>query len=78
MATIIFVFLWLMRKRFKTAGTLFALYCMFNGAERFFIEKIRVNAVIELGSIHFTQAELISTITFFGGAILLGVLLRKS
>jgi prolipoprotein diacylglyceryltransferase len=78
MATIIFVFLWLMRKRFKTAGTLFALYCMFNGAERFLIEKIRVNAVIELGSIHFTQAELISTITFFGGAILLGVLLRKS
>lgn len=78
MATIIFVFLWLMRKRFKTAGTLFALYCMFNGAERFFIEKIRVNAVIELGSIHFTQAELISTITFFGGAILLGVLRRKS
>jgi prolipoprotein diacylglyceryltransferase len=78
MATIIFVFLWLMRKRFKTAGTLFALYCMFNGAERFLIEKIRVNAVIELGSIHFTQAELISTITFFGGAILLGVLRRKS
>ena len=78
MATIIFIFLWFMRKRFKTAGTLFAMYCMFNGAERFFIEKIRVNAVIELGTIHFTQAELISTITFFSGAILLGVLLRKS
>jgi prolipoprotein diacylglyceryltransferase len=78
MATIIFAILWSLRKRSKTPGVLFAIYCMFNGMERFFIEKIRVNAIIEWGAFQFTQAELISTLTFFGGAILLWILLRKN
>ena len=78
MATIIFAILWSLRKRFKTPGVLFAIYCMFNGVERFFIEKIRVNAIIEWGAFQFTQAELISTLTFFGGATLLWILLRKN
>jgi prolipoprotein diacylglyceryltransferase len=77
MATVVFFILWQLRKRLKAPGVLFAIYCMFNGAERFFIEKIRVNAVIDWGTLHFTQAELISTATFFGGAILLVILLRK-
>lgn len=77
MATVIFFILWQLRKRFKTPGVLFAIYCMFNGAERFFIEKIRVNAIIELGGFSFTQAELISSITFVSGALLLWYLTKK-
>jgi prolipoprotein diacylglyceryltransferase len=50
---------------------------MFNGAERFFIEKIRVNAIIEWGGFSFTQAELISSITFVSGALLLWYLTKK-
>jgi prolipoprotein diacylglyceryltransferase len=77
MATVIFFILWQLRKRFKTPGVLFAIYCMFNGAERFFIEKIRVNAIIEWGGFSFTQAELISSITFVSGALLLWYLTKK-
>ena len=62
MATAIFAFLWSMRKRWKTPGFLFGVYLMFNGVERFFIEKIRVNAEMDWLGITFTQAEMISTL----------------
>ena len=70
MATAIFAFLWSMRKRWRVPGFLFGIYLMFNGVERFFIEKIRVNAEMEWLGITFTQAELISTLTFLGGLAL--------
>ena len=70
MATAIFAFLWSMRKRWKVPGFLFGIYLMFNGVERFFIEKIRVNAEMEWLGIMWTQAELISTLTFLGGLAL--------
>jgi prolipoprotein diacylglyceryl transferase len=77
MATVIFVLLWKLRKRFRTPGMLFAIYCMLNGLERFFIEKIRVNAVIDFAGLEFTQAELISLATFIGGAFLFWALSKK-
>ena len=70
MAPAIFAFLWSMRKRWKAPGFLFGVYLMFNGVERFFIEKIRVNAEMNWLGITFTQAELISTLTFLGGLAL--------
>ena len=71
MAVIIFAILWSIRKRIKTPGMLFAIYLMFNGAERFFIEKIRVNNVYHIAGIDITQAEIISPILFLAGLILL-------
>ena len=65
MAVIIFIILWQLRTRLKTAGMLFAAYLMFNGFERFWIEKIRVN--VEIPSLGVTQAELISVIIFLSG-----------
>ncbi|HIE73836.1 MAG TPA: diacylglyceryl transferase, partial [Flavobacteriales bacterium] len=60
MATLIFAFLWTIRKRIKVAGALFFVYLTLNGVERFFIEKIRVNTEYNiLGGI--TQAEIISS-----------------
>jgi prolipoprotein diacylglyceryl transferase len=58
--TILFFVLWMFRKRLRPAGTVFALYLILNGVERFFIEKIRVNNRLDIFGIHPTQAEVIS------------------
>lgn len=67
---IIFGILWSLRKRLKVPGTMFALYLMFNGIERFLIEKIRVNTTIDLFGFKPTQAEVISTLLFLSGLAL--------
>ncbi len=69
MALVIFVILWTIRKKLKIPGALFAIYLMFNGTERFLIEKIRVNNVFDLVGMKVTQAEIISTILFLIGLI---------
>lgn len=75
---ILFVILWSLRKRLKTPGTLFSLYLMVNGLERFFIEKIRVNTRLNIFGFQPTQAEVISTLLFITGLVLWIVLKRKS
>jgi prolipoprotein diacylglyceryl transferase len=64
---ILFLVLWAIRKKLKVPGTLFALYLMFNGIERFFIEKIRVNTRLNIFGFQPTQAEVISTLLFVSG-----------
>ena len=73
---LLFAILWALRKKLKIPGTLFALYLMVNGIERFFIEKIRVNNRMNLFGFHPTQAEVISTLLFLTG-FLLFILLRR-
>lgn len=58
MCLALFGILWALRKRLRPAGSIFFLFLFFNGLERFFIEKIRVNEPV-IGSI--TQAEIIAT-----------------
>ena len=41
---------------------MFGIYMILNGVERFFIELIRVNTKYDIAGIHFTQAEMISTL----------------
>ena len=65
-----FAFLWGMRKRWRTPGKVFSAYLMFNGFERFWVEKIRVNTTFEWLGITMTQAELISVCTFLSGVAL--------
>ncbi|MBN30654.1 MAG: diacylglyceryl transferase [Crocinitomicaceae bacterium] len=77
MCLIIFGLLWSVRRRIVTPGRLFALYCVFNGLERFFIEKIRVNVEMDLLGMHVTQAEVISTITFLSGLTLWAILGKR-
>jgi prolipoprotein diacylglyceryl transferase len=74
---ILFFILWSVRKKLKVPGTLFALYLMLNGIERFFIEKIRVNTRIDLFGFQPTQAEVISTLLFLSGLALWFFLKRK-
>lgn len=65
--TLIFLFLWSIRKRLQYAWQMFGIYLVFNGMERFFIEKIRVNYKYDWGFIHPTQAEIISTCLVLAG-----------
>ncbi len=64
---ILFLILWSLRKRLRIPGTLFALYLMLNGLERFFIEKIRVNTRLNIFGFQPTQAEVISSLLFLTG-----------
>jgi prolipoprotein diacylglyceryl transferase len=73
---ILFIFLWSVRKRLKVPGTLFALYLMLNGFERFWIEKIRVNTRIDIFGFKPTQAEVISTLLFLAG-LAIWIILRN-
>lgn len=69
-AFFIFVILWKIRDRIKLPGMMFGIYLMFNGLERFCIELIRVNSKYNVAGIPFTQAELISSILFICGLLL--------
>ena len=75
MSLILFGIIWFLRKKINIPGMLFFIYFIFNGIERFFIEKVRVNTEYNiLGGI--TQAEIISfllIITGFLGCIYLYV-----
>jgi phosphatidylglycerol---prolipoprotein diacylglyceryl transferase len=74
----LFFVLWALRKRLKIPGTLFAVYLIINGIERFFIEKIRVNSKYDIFGLHPTQAELISAALVISGVILFVQLRRKA
>jgi prolipoprotein diacylglyceryltransferase len=75
---VLFLILWSLRKKLKIPGTLFAIYLMLNGIERFFVEKIRVNTRMNLFGFHPTQAEVISTLLFVTGVILFISLRRRA
>jgi len=74
---LLFILLWSLRYRLKVPGTMFAVYLIVNGLERFFVEKIRVNTTYSIGGFHPTQAELISAGLVIAGVILYFTLTRK-
>jgi prolipoprotein diacylglyceryltransferase len=67
MGLILFGLLWGLRKRILAPGMLFGLYLVFNGFERFWIEKIRVNTTYKWGFWNPTQAEIIAIILMLLG-----------
>jgi len=75
----LFLVMWIFRKRIKTAGTISGIYFIFNGLERFVVEKIRVNNRFDFLGIHPSQAEIISfCLILFGLFILVKVRLKTS
>ncbi|MFM7672700.1 MAG: prolipoprotein diacylglyceryl transferase [Bacteroidota bacterium] len=66
----LFFLLWVLRKNVKLPGRIFSLYLIFNGVERFFIEKIRVNNRMDLLGFQPTQAEVISSLLIVSGVFL--------
>jgi prolipoprotein diacylglyceryl transferase len=76
-STIFFFILWLLRKRLRPFGSIFALYLILNGIERFMIEKIRVNNKMDFLGFEPTQAEIISLGLILTGIILWIFLIKK-
>jgi len=74
---LIFIFLWLIRKRINTNGVLFGLFLIFSGIERFFIEKIRINIHYYIFNLYLCQAEIISVILIIIGFLLIWKLKKK-
>jgi prolipoprotein diacylglyceryltransferase len=74
---VLFFTLWALRKSMKVPGTLFAVYLIFNGIERFLVEKIRVNTTYNLFGFHPTQAEIISFFLVICGLLLFFFLRRN-
>ena len=52
--------LWFNKHRFKIPGTIFFIYMILNGIERFFVEFIRVNERYDLFGLNWSQAQYIS------------------
>jgi phosphatidylglycerol:prolipoprotein diacylglycerol transferase len=71
MALVLFFILWSLRKRIKYAGLIFGIYLVMNGLERFFIEKIRVNTIMDFLGMKVTQAEIISSSLVILGIVLI-------
>lgn len=63
----VFGILYLLRDKLRVPGMLFCVYIMLIGAERFLIEKIRVNVIHEVFGFKMTQAEIISILLFLAG-----------
>ncbi|ASU34600.1 prolipoprotein diacylglyceryl transferase [Mucilaginibacter xinganensis] len=68
---LLFFFLWSIRDKIKMPGVMFGIYMILAGAERFFIELIRVNTLYHVAGISFTQAEMISVLMVLGGSALI-------
>jgi phosphatidylglycerol:prolipoprotein diacylglycerol transferase len=77
--TLLFILIWIFRKRIKIAGTVTGIYFIVNGLERFVVEKIRVNNQYHFLGINPSQAEIISfCLILFGLGILLTVQLKAA
>ena len=68
---ILFLIVWMFRKRITQPGIITGIYFIFAGGERFFIEKIRVNNKYTFLPFQPTQAELISVILIILGIVFL-------
>ena len=60
MGLMCFAILWTLRKKAFQSGWLFSIYLLLAGAERFLIEQIRVNPILDIVGIKATQAEMIA------------------
>lgn len=65
--TLLFLFLWAIRKRIHTPYVLFGIYLTINGAERFLVESIRVNKTYNLFGMHPSQAQIIAIVLIIIG-----------
>jgi prolipoprotein diacylglyceryl transferase len=68
---ILFLIVWMVRKKITQPGIITGVYFLFAGGERFFIEKIRVNNKYTFLPFQPTQAELISVILIILGIVFL-------
>ena len=69
LCTLLFLFLWSIRKKVKTPFVIFGIYLTVNGIERYLVESIRVNKNYDFMGLHASQAQYIAL-----GLVLIGLL----
>jgi phosphatidylglycerol:prolipoprotein diacylglycerol transferase len=74
---LLFAALWVLRRKIKKAGLLFAVFALLNGAERFMIEFIRVNPRYSIGVWKLSQAQFLAVGWMLVGLIFMSLSLRK-
>jgi prolipoprotein diacylglyceryl transferase len=74
---IVFIILWSIRKKIKIPGMLFAIYLIFAGMERYFIETIRVTHRYNILGLQLSQAQIISIILIITGLTLIFYMLKN-
>ncbi len=73
--TLVFLILWSLRRKRSPAGTLFGLYLVLSGLERFLVEFIRAKDDRVLWG--FTTAQVIAALAIAGGVALVVTLRRR-
>jgi len=71
LCTILFLFLWAIRRSIKTPLVMFGIYLVINGMERFVVELIRVNKAYSLFGFQLSQAEIIAAMLSLTGLALI-------
>ncbi|MEX0636584.1 MAG: prolipoprotein diacylglyceryl transferase family protein, partial [Ferruginibacter sp.] len=69
LCSLLFLFLWGIRKKVKTPFVIFGIYLVINGFERYLVESIRVNKSYDFLGLHASQAQFIAM-----GLVLAGLL----
>ena len=77
LCTLLFLFLWGIRRSIETPLVMFGIYLIINGMERFTVELIRVNKTYSLFGFHPSQAEIIASMLMLGGLILILIAKRR-
>ena len=75
--TLLFLFLWAIRKKITTPFVLFGIYLAVNGVERFMVESIRVNKLYNVMGMHISQAQGIAILLILSGLITIFLAKRK-
>jgi phosphatidylglycerol---prolipoprotein diacylglyceryl transferase len=76
--SLLFWFLWSIRKKITTPGVISGIYLILNGLERFTVEKIRVNNRYHIFGYSPTQAELISSGLIIFGVAMIFICLKQN
>lgn len=76
--TLLFLFLWTIRKKITTPFVLFGIYLTVNGMERFAVESIRVNKMYNVLGMHISQAQGIAILLIISGLITILLAKRKA
>ena len=72
LCSLLFLFLWFIRKKIKTPLVMFGIYLILNGMERFLIELVRVNKAYSISSFTLSQAQEIAIILVIVGIVMVG------
>jgi len=76
---VLFIFLWIVKGRFKTRGAMLPVYLMGYGLVRFFIEYARQpDAQLGFVFLSFSMGQMLCLAMILAGGILLAVLVRRS